>query len=655
MNSVHGILSRLARDTAGNVLAIAAAILVPMVAVVGGAVDMSRYHMATTRMQSACDSGALAARKVMGDNNFEESDRQHGLAFFDQNYPDGTFGLEDLTRDYESVDGIVTGTASGSLPMALMGMFGFDDFRVIVTCSAEINISNTDIMFVLDVTGSMNCPDDGAYCPSGNNNNTEHSYARIKGLRSAVMDFYDIVAGSTSSSAQVRIGIVPYSSGINVGHSIPGNLMASSAPYQTRVPQFESSGETELLSFTVNNVYNRGSNSYWYYWYNPSGHSGVRSQSQCNALAAASELGFADSYIEDSIQNGTLAIVSETTVGTIRTRIITARGSFSRGVPVAWYSRSYSPPCYVDVEYYRYYADFRATIVEDIAGAQEFDEWHYKQHSWDVSGMYADGAIVLPTGANGSNQRHTWDGCIEEAATTTDSNFDPLPSGAFDLNINLVPSTEAQRWKPTLPLAVYKRDTSGGNTANELHQSGNEDHPSYYCPKASMRLTELDRATLEGYLSAANGFRAIGSTYHDIGMIWGSRFISPHGLFSADNATAPNGDAIGRHIVFMTDGELSVNNEVYTPYGVHWWDRRVTSSTNINTVSARHAARFQAACRQARQENISVWVVAFGTELTQNLIDCATPGRAYEAGDSAELAEKFEEIAEKIAALRLTN
>ena len=151
-----------------------------------------------------------------------------------------------------------------------------------------------------------------------------------------------------------------------------------------------------------------------------------------------------------------------------------------------------------------------------------------------------------------------------------------------------------------------------------------------------------------------NNLVADGSTYHDIGMIWGARFITPKGIFAADNATAPNGDAISRHIVFLTDGELSPSPEVYTPYGVEWWDQRIHAGDDNAQVRANHAERLQAACRAARQENISVWVVAFGTALTQNLIDCATPGRAFAAADSAQLEARFREIAEQIAALRLT-
>ena len=77
----------------------------------------------------------------------------------------------------------------------------------------------------------------------------------------------------------------------------------------------------------------------------------------------------------------------------------------------------------------------------------------------------------------------------------------------------------------------------------------------------------------------------------------------------------------------------------------------------------RHGLRFQAACRAARNKNISVWVIAFDTTETdvfgnkvvpQNLRDCATPGRAYLAEDADDLDIAFREIAEKIAALRLT-
>ncbi len=656
-NAGRLFLTRLLRDPTANVLGLAAAAIIPLLLIVGGTIDLSRFYMVNTRIQNACDSGALAARKAMGDNDFSEAERSQGLAFFDHNFPDGSFGVSELQRNYVAdADGIVTGTASATLPTTIMSFFGHGDFNVQVTCSAEINISNTDVLFVLDVTGSMNCPDDGSYCPSGNNNNVEATNSKIDGLRDAVISFYDTVDDATSPAAQVRYGFVPYSSGINVGRAIPAEHMATTALYQTRVPQYVSSGETELVSFTINSVSNRGNRFNEDYWFNPNGHT-VSNRSACEALAASSDLGYEDVYVDGSLQNNSIDIVSETIEGNIRTQVITARGKFREAVPVAWWGNWYGNNCFVDLERAEYWADFEATIVEEIDGAQEFDEWLYTQASWNVAGLYSEnGSIVLPTGNDGANQTHTWDGCIEEAATTQDSSFWPLPAAAYDLNINLIPANEAQRWKPTLPNAVYERRSGGNRTTSDVRTSSNNSmsRPAYFCPPAAIRLGEMERQDVVDYLDEDEGFVAIGSTYHDIGMIWGARFITPSGLFAADNASAPNGDSISRHIVFMTDGLLSTSQETYTPYGMHWWDRRVTSSTNQSTVQSRHAARFQSACRQARAENISVWVVAFGTELSQNLIDCATPGRAYHAEDSDALEEAFDEIAEKIASLRLT-
>lgn len=58
-------LRSLARDTAGNTIAMTAAALMPLIAMVGAAVDLSRLYLVQSRLQSACDAGALAARRSM--------------------------------------------------------------------------------------------------------------------------------------------------------------------------------------------------------------------------------------------------------------------------------------------------------------------------------------------------------------------------------------------------------------------------------------------------------------------------------------------------------------------------------------------------------------------------------------------------------------
>ncbi|MEL6238658.1 MAG: hypothetical protein AAFQ90_08710, partial [Pseudomonadota bacterium] len=338
-------------------------------------------------------------------------------------------------------------------------------------------------------------------------------------------------------------------------------------------------------------------------------------------------------------------------------------------------------------------ADVTFAIVEELQpGSITFDEWVYAEidtsnppggsnpagspAGWEavnLSAVYTNGSVDLPVGNNGSMTSIAWDGCIEEADTVASTNFDPIPVGALDMNVNLVPSNQAERWKPVLRYAAWERrdgngissgsstNTNSGNVttsdvadSERVNSNGvvvGQSRPSYSCPEAAFRLQDITRQDLRDYVDSLQGRS---NTYHDIGMLWGARFVSPSGIFAADNAAAPNGDAISRHIVFMTDGLLAPNREVYGMYGVERWARRVSGNGNNNTLSTAHAERFQAACRLARQENISVWVVAFGTELTTNLANCATPGRAFVADDSQQLSDAFEQIAQQIAALRLT-
>ena len=222
-----------------------------------------------------------------------------------------------------------------------------------------------------------------------------------------------------------------------------------------------------------------------------------------------------------------------------------------------------------------------------------------------------------------------------------------------------------------LPSLVYERYNRGNRTRNDVYISREQDATDsaefdYWtiCPKAARKLERFEsKRDLEQWISEDNGFVARGYTYHDYGMIWGARFISPDGIFASENATTRNGDSIARHIVFMTDGEQFADDSVYGLYGQEWWNRKITSDGSATQLFNRHSARFQAACRAARNKNISVWVVAFDTSelddegkkvVPKNLKDCATPGRSYLAEDAEGLDQAFREIAEKIAALRLT-
>ncbi len=91
-------LRRLVHDIAANTLAISAVSMLPLMAMVGGGIDASRYYMASARLQSACDAGALAARRAMVTTVMTTEARTQALNFFDQNFSDGMFGVTNRTR-----------------------------------------------------------------------------------------------------------------------------------------------------------------------------------------------------------------------------------------------------------------------------------------------------------------------------------------------------------------------------------------------------------------------------------------------------------------------------------------------------------------------------------------------------------------------------
>jgi Flp pilus assembly protein TadG len=661
-------MRNLLRDKSANTLAISAAAMVPLMAMVGGGIDASRYYMASARMQAACDAGALAARRAMTDDTFNTAHRTIGLNFFDQNFNDGLYGVSGRTRDFiTDGEGVVFGNASATLPTTIMGAFGYDSFNITVSCSAEVNISNTDIMFVLDVTGSMNCAPENL--TGGNCGNDPDPGSKIEGLQNATMQFYDVVASSTSESAQVRYGIVPYSHNVNVGALLDDRFMASSHTYQSRVPRFREditvipgngvevgdeivvSDQTEWLPRATVNF---GSSNTDHYRFRNSGSSArATAENFCwNTLPGTYNVTISGQQQTWQVFAPTQYVTNQWSDGNTnnragcrgrvrKTRIATQDDVIEEQTIRNIVFNGYVY-CQVDT------SDPTPCNVTNPVGSPP--GWE----TVNLSTLYDDNRIDLPTGTNGAMQTHVWNGCVEVATTVRAASYNPVPAGATDADINLVPSTESERWKPSLPNAVWRRTLNGNNTRNDVITSSEMARAlADTCPPAARNLDEITRAELQTYV---NGLVAFGATYHSAGLLWGGRLISPRGIFASRNETAPNGDAISRHVIFMTDGlDNETNPFVYSPFGLEWWDLRVTTDGSTAQSHARHAERLAAVCRAVKNENITLWVVSFRNTLPQNLVDCASPGRAFMASSNAELAARFREIAQRIAALRLTS
>jgi Flp pilus assembly protein TadG len=125
-----GLLGRLARDQRGASLAIVAASVVPIIGVIGGAMDLSRIYLAKSRIQQACDASVLAGRRSMVGLTWSTASEATAREFFTSNFPAGKYGSTGTGIVYNvNSEGSVSGVASGQMPMTLMRVFNVNTDR----------------------------------------------------------------------------------------------------------------------------------------------------------------------------------------------------------------------------------------------------------------------------------------------------------------------------------------------------------------------------------------------------------------------------------------------------------------------------------------------------------------------------------------------
>ena len=205
-----------------------AAAIVPILAMVGGGIDMGRSYLAQTRLQQACDAGVLATRKRLGtavavSGEIPAAAADAGNRFFNLNFGDGAYGTENRSFDMALGDSYaITGTASVDVPTTIMGIFGYDNVPLAVECSAQVSMSSLDLMLVLDVTGSM---------MQSNPGDTE---PRIDVMKDVIRNFHAQVEANKGPSTRVRYGFVPYSTNVNVGGILQDDWVVDQWTYQSR-------------------------------------------------------------------------------------------------------------------------------------------------------------------------------------------------------------------------------------------------------------------------------------------------------------------------------------------------------------------------------------------------------------------------------------
>lgn len=620
--ALRAALQRLVRDRAGNTLALIAASIFPLLAMIGGGIDMGRTYLSQSRLQQACDAGVLAARKKLGSAipvSMPADVKTAGEKFFNINFAAGAYGTTNraFTMTMQS-DLAITGEATVDVPTTIMQIFGYSEVPVKIRCGARLNFTNTDVMMVLDTTGSMN------------DTNAGDSLPKIDILRSVVKSFYAKLEASRTASTRIRYGFLPYSTNVNVGGLLKSDWMVDEWTYQSRK----------------------------------------------SAPFGAPQLIWSDAYVSGTAESLTSSYVATCPANTLQYTTISGgynadgTGSGREQIDGVYYSCSTDSEGRL-VSYPTRYTAF----VRDWQVTETKNAWLYQPQKVDVTWTKGTGSAPLKIGAGSSIPADgtpdavtplwsDFDGCIEERDTYEIDDYANVDlTKALDLDLDLVPdpSKPGTQWRPSLAGFIFDRgiwwDGSGTWEQNPVKNADTYLMPRWaglsVCPSPARYLEALSSTDLDSYMDS---LVAEGSTYHDIGMIWGGRILSPNGIFAAENADI-GGVPTSRHMIFLTDGETAPYDLSYGTYGVEPLDQRrwnIDKPKGGLSLTQVVEKRFAVACEEVKKRNITVWVVSFGVALNPVMQDCAGPGHAFEAKDAAALSDTFSKIAEQLGDLRIS-
>lgn len=440
-NDRRGILTRLRSDASGNTLALIAMATIPLAGMVGSAVDIGRSYLIKSRLQQACDAGVLAARRSMAGSVLDTNAAQVGTNFFRTNFANDTAGSTNVTFvPTNTSDGQVTATAQARVPMTITKVFGTDYIDLSVVCDARLEISNTDVMMVLDVTGSMACRPDDSDCDSG-------PESKIVGLRSAVVDFYNTIDNATSPDARFRIGFVPYSAAVNVGldpftnqEILPLNWMVDNWSYQSRVANMTKPGYSPSTSYTgwsnqnyASNISNTNCTKYG----NNTSFTGFNPNPSGNPTLPTNDV-FTNSGAPATVTQIFYERVSNTYSGnqTCTRRFRTATTSYAENSRFAFNSWDYKPVTY-SVSTLR-----TGTVVNAYTANTAPTGSVEDNRAYDMVDL------VNSAGSSVSGSSTIYDGCVEERDTVAQGSYSSIPTGAYDMDILTTPSNVATMWRP---------------------------------------------------------------------------------------------------------------------------------------------------------------------------------------------------------------
>src|SRR5262249_16744750 len=137
----------------GNVVITFALALIPIVGIVGSALDYSRANSVKAAMQAALDATALGLFKNAATLNHGQL-QQSATAYFGAEFHRPEARNVHIRATYSSQTTTLTVTGSASIKTTLLNVIGFSKLDISTSSSATRGITKLRVALVLDNTGS---------------------------------------------------------------------------------------------------------------------------------------------------------------------------------------------------------------------------------------------------------------------------------------------------------------------------------------------------------------------------------------------------------------------------------------------------------------------------------------------------------------------
>jgi Flp pilus assembly protein TadG len=202
--TVRSLLQRFIGDRRGNIAAMFALSLVPMVGMVGAAIDYSHGNQVKAAMQAAADATALMlAQTATGLSDAQVTEKAN--SYFKAQFLRGEVG--DLAVDATYTKGTgsqfagsqVVVTASATVRTNFTGLLGVAKFKVAVDSQVKWGMGKLQVALALDNTGSM--ADAG----------------KMTALKTATLNLLDMLKGAAVHKDDVQVAIIPFAKDVNIG------------------------------------------------------------------------------------------------------------------------------------------------------------------------------------------------------------------------------------------------------------------------------------------------------------------------------------------------------------------------------------------------------------------------------------------------------